>query len=287
MQERAEDAAFDTAFRISVDTGDSAAEEVRYNTRKNQSYRSDCRIKYGQEYQTYDTAYEGDQETDQDRIRCVRENNRAVDRRYSARNEFLCNTSEGRDNLTDNETNTAQNDIYAAGEAETACDCPYSPVCPCLCAQIEERSDIRIRSEQRFRILDQDALGYGDSCHDQEEDDHCDTDGNCCVAKEGKSLREIDVFCGVVFIFCKYLCNCTAEPVADSAEVSEGKFIRLDDLLHRRCAVSRRSCRDESKEHSAAEIERESCKAADLAENCDHRCHVQCVMTCQEDVFHS
>ena len=107
------------------------------------------------------------------------------------------------------------------------------------------------------------------------------------VTKECKSLGEVDIFCGVVFVFCKQLSNSSAEPVAEAAEVSECKFVCLDDLFHCRCAVCGRCSGDESQEHAAADVERKSGKAADLAENCDHRCHVQCVVAGQEDVLKS
>ena len=114
VQEGSEYTTLDAAFSVSVYTGYSAAEEVRNNTGKDQSYRCDRSVEYREQDQTDDTAYEGYQEADQNCVGSVREYYGAVDCGYCAGNQFLSNTSECGNDLADDQADAAEDYIHAA-----------------------------------------------------------------------------------------------------------------------------------------------------------------------------
>ena len=129
MQECADYAALQAAFRVGEYAGGSAAEEVRhYAGQDDRQGVAKAGVDAQQDEHAYHTAYEGYQEADQYGVRGVREYDGAVDRGLRVGNQLICDTLEGRNDLSQDQTHAGEDDVDGAGEVHAAYQRIYKPV---------------------------------------------------------------------------------------------------------------------------------------------------------------
>ena len=273
VDERANDRALETAGRVAADTCCCAAEEVDDRAGKDHGCRDACGIHSNQDEEGQDTADERAGETDQNGVGSEVEHDRAVKSGDRVGDQLLGNALESGNDLVDDQTDTCQDYVNACGEGNGFYDGVYDPV---------------LIAEELSRLSGR--LDYSDSSDDKVADEHDQRDGDIVISQEGKTLGEVDIFRSRTFFAAVFsaekLADLTCYPVSGGTEMAKGDRVITDRFPDDGLHEPGEEGHDKSEKEGAGDIKHDTLHACDLKDAGDQACHVQGMVTGQEDKFH-
>ena len=260
MQEGAHHRAEAAADGVAEHACGRAAEEVRHHAGQNQHP-----VQFAEDKEADEATGEAGEEADQHRIRCIGEDDGAIERRARVRHQFLREAGEGGDNFGEDEAHALQDDEHARGEGNRLDDRPDKVVLPFAVLALHE------------------VLPGGDDQHEV-DDHHGERDGNGAVAQEAEVFRQVHFFGGARFA-AQAAPDQPRQHVADRAEMAEADFVAAGDVAHEGLGDEREKCHDQAETERADQHQMRAFKTGDDEDDRNHARHIERVVAGEEDEF--
>lgn len=268
-QESAEQCALDAAVDASEDTAGTTREEADTSSRDHNGLRM-CS---NHDTSSDQSAGNSTDESEQNCIRSEREYCRAVNCRLGVRDPLFGNSDECCSDLSDELTDTIDQDAHASCELEAFNQRPDEP------------DVVSGRSLNKFECIA--ALDSAGNDSNIEQNDHEQCNGEDEVTEQTEPAREIkfrNILALVLAVLAAYeLADVASQRVADQVEVAHCDVIRTCEFVHEWLSNGRKSCAAEA-EDDAADQNGNCCRSTISDEDeCDDASEVQEVLACEED----
>ena len=194
------------ASGVCEDSGSAARKEAGQTTGNDHR-----QTKQGPDEHANEAADGGEDKAKYNRIGRIGINNRAVQCRDGAGHHLFGNAGEGRNQLGNQERNTAEQDVNTHTESDSLND---------------GKHDI-VHASGGFSH----DIATGQDGNDNIQGDHNCADGKVCIRQEGQLGANLDIL-GGVFRIANQLADKTRENAAQGGGVGVGNFIAAGDLAH-------------------------------------------------------